>query len=374
MRWIGPVLPAHRQLLTVSFMAGLLAACGGGAVSPSATTPGVTLSPAPSTLVGSSSPFPSPSVSDDTAQLDDVAALTIPLEGGPDWPIELDGSLWLLAPDPEIAPEAGEPTVYRLDPETGAEQARIPVEIGTCEAFGAGFGSLWSCGKDEMLRIDPATNSVVARVPFDTALVFGRPAFSDDAIWYLGGNVVADSIMRIDPATNTVTDTYPLGRTAMSIVYGHDALWITSPQDDVLLRVDVASGEVTEALADLPGPSYLAAGPDALWLLLYGGPDAEDSAGEPALLRYDPESGTVDRFDIGGAPGAAGDLLVTDEAVWVRGSDPLLMQVDPVSGSVVWSVARDPGPGDGSIGLADGALWLTSVDQGWLWRIDPNDR
>jgi hypothetical protein len=366
---IGQAFAARRQSVAVSLIAGLLAACGGGAVSPSATAPRVTPSPVGNTLLASASPVPSPSASDDTANLDDVAALTIPLEGGPDWPVELDDSLWLLAPDPDLAPEAGEPTVYRLDPATGVEQARIPVEIGTCEAFGAGFGSLWSCGKDEMLRIDPATNSVVARVPFDTALVFGRPAFSADAVWYLGGNVVADSLMRIDPATNAVTDTYPLGHTAMSVVHGHDALWVTSPQDGVLLRVDVASGEVTEALADLPGPSYLAVGPDAVWLLLYGGPDAEDPAGEPALLRYDPESGTADRFGIGGAPGEAGDLLVTDEAVWVRGSDPVLIQVDPLSGSVMWSVTRDPGPGDGSLGLADGALWLTSVDQGWLWRI-----
>jgi streptogramin lyase len=356
--------------VTLSAVA-LLTACGGGGspeLRPIDSSPRSTAAaPSPSSIDS-----PSPSATADGLRLEDVAELEISLEGGPDWPTELDGSLWLLAPDSALAPEAREPTVYRLDPTNGSEQARIPVDVGPCEALAAAFDSLWVCGKDEMLRIDPATDVVVAQIPFDTALVFGRPAATDDALWYLGGNVVADSIMRIDPATNAVTDTYPIGHTAMSVVSGHNALWATSPGDGVLLRIDPVTGDVTEALTGLPGPSYIAASQDAIWILLYGGPQDESNEGEPALLRFDPTSAAADRFDIGTAPGEAGDLLVTDDAVWIRGSDPVVTKVDPVSGDVVWVMTRERGPGDGSLGTADGALWITSVDQGWLWRIDPS--
>ncbi len=187
-----------------------------------------------------------------TVGLDEVASLKLDLDDGPDWPSELDGSLWILAPDGPLITGGAEPYVYRIDPETGDEQARVTVGGRLCQGMVAGFDALWVCADDGMLRIDPATNTVAAHVAFQAARVFARPAVSEDAVWSLAGNIVADSVVRIDPATNLVTATYPLGHVARALSYGSGALWATSTADGLLLRIDPDTGVVTEAVSDLP--------------------------------------------------------------------------------------------------------------------------
>lgn len=297
-------------------------------------------------------------------QLDEVAGLDLTLGRGADWPVELDGSLWVLVPDADDGP-----AIFRVDPETGAEQARIEVGGQLCQQLTAAHGSIWACGDGEMLRIDPATNTVAERIPFTTAQVVGRPAATENAVWTLSGNVTATSVTGIDADTNAVLATHELGHDGHRIAASHDALWVTTGDAGALLRVDPTTGEIDEALADLPGPTAIAAGAGALWILLYGTPDTE-ADGEDALLRFDPETGETERFDIGGSPGGVGDVVAADAGVWVRGSAPLVVMLDPASGELVWSVER-PGLGDGSLGIGDGAVWVTDVDRGRVWRIDP---
>lgn len=348
----------------VFVVAGLLAACSSQTVSPTKTAlPDPSHSPRSTSSTAAS---PSTSAGPPAYQLDEVAGLDLVLGRGADWPVELDGSLWVLVPDADDGP-----AIVRADPETGVEQARIELGGQLCEQLTAAHGSIWACGDGEMLRIDPATNTVAERIPFMTAQVVGRPAATDNAVWSLSGNVTATSVTGIDAATNTVIATYDLGHAAQRIAASHDDLWVTTGDDGALLRVDPMTGEVTEALSDLPGPTVIAAGAGALWVLLFGTPDTEED-GEAALLRYDPDTGETDRFHIDGSPGGAGDIVASESGVWVRGSAPLVVMVDPTSGEVLWSVER-PGLGDGSVGIGDGVTWVTDVDRGRVWRIDPPD-
>jgi streptogramin lyase len=344
--------------MIIAIVAGLALAGCGETASPSATSLGSPAATATAQTTASAAP---PGLQ--TVDLDEVASLEVELERGPDWPTELDGSLWVLLPD------VGEPAAVRLDPETGAEQASIPVDGRLCQGMIAAFDALWACSDSGMVRIDPARNAVAATIAYPSPQVAGRPAASEDAVWALAGNVVATSVVRIDPATNAVTDTYELGHVATNIAYGDGALWITSPADGVLLRLDSATGKVGEVLADLPAPTSVAAGTGAVWVILYGTPEGPVANGEPALLRHDPQTGETERLDVGGSPAGAGDLLATDDAVWVRGSEPLTVRLNPQSGAIEWAVSR-PGLGDGSLGLAFDALWVTSVDRGTVWRID----
>jgi streptogramin lyase len=307
--------------------------------------------------------------------LEDVASLKLDLEGGPDWPTELDGSLWLLAPDVALMSEADEPFVYRIDPESGEVLEQITVGGRLCQGMSAGFDALWVCADDGVLRIDPATNAVVARVAFTTPRVFTRLAVSDSAVFSLAGSVVADSVVRIDPASDTVAATYELGRTATplghvdpSLAYGAGALWLTLPADGLLLRIDPETGEVTTAASDLPGPSTVAAGAGGIWVLLYGDDDA-GAVDEPALLFLDPASGETTLFDAGSSPGGSGDLAVSADAVWVRGDNPFLVRLDPRGGELIEQISK-AGTGDGAVGTTDGFLWVTSLDRGSVWRID----
>ena len=334
----------------------LLAAC---------SAPASTATLRPGALASGASPTATPSADPPgPLELADVTTLKLDLARGADFPTELDGSLWILSPD------VGEPAAVRLEPETGAELARVPIGGRLCQGMAAGFGSIWACSDSGMTRIDPATNAVEAAIAFPAPRVFGRPAVGDDAIWALSGNVTATSVVRIDPSTNAVTATYPLGHAGANVAWGAGALWVTSAADGLLLRVDPATGAVAEALTDLPTPTWIAFGGGRAWVILYGvRGDEPQPTGTPALLRYDPGGGGADRFDIGASPAEAGDILATDAAIWVRGGDPTILRIDPASGSITWAVDA-PGLGDGAIGLAFDALWLTSVDRGTLWRLD----
>lgn len=343
----------------------LLVACTasstpGGSVEPSAS--------AASPQSGAPSAGPSGPPTEDIA---DAAALEVRLEGGPDWPTELAGSLWVLAPDGPLRTGGMAPLVYRIDPATGEEQAQVILPGRFCQGMAAAFDTLWACVDEGMVRIDPATNAIVAEIAYASPQVSSRPAVGPDSIWALRGAIVADSVVRIDPATNAVTATYPLDAAVSSLAYGFDALWATDMGAGFLLRIDPATGEVTEYAADLPAPFIVTAGTDSVWVLLYGdrqadGPEPED----PVVARIRPGiSGEVTFVGPTGRAPHEGDILATDGRVWVRGQDPLLARIDPATGGIDRVVTGSYA--GGTMGLAFGMLWTTSTEFGRVWRLEP---
>jgi len=99
--------------------------------------------------------------------------------------------------------------------------------------------------------------------------------------------------VRVDPATNAVTASIPLGHPVGWMSYAFDALWVTSVDDDLLLRVDPATGEVAEWTTGVEAAGVITADEDALWvaLLAVDGMRADD--GEPTIVRIDPATGDV---------------------------------------------------------------------------------
>ena len=333
----------------------VLAACAAPATGQSPlASPSASLPPPSDSAVASPSAPPS-------ASLEDVATFDVSVETAPDWPALLDDSLWVLAPDDE------DPAVVRLDPESGAEEARISLPGGSCEGIEAGFGSIWACTPDGMARIDAATNTIVATVPFQVPQpYYGRPAVSKDAVWSLSGQIVPTDVVRIDPATNAVTATYPLGIAAQQLTYGLGSLWATVTAEGQLVRIDPANGEITTAATDLVDPYAVTTGAGHVWVALQGrGTDEDPASSVPDLLRFDPSTGASDFFDYGMRPQqtkSANTIHVTDEAAWIKGEDPFLMRLDPRTGEVRWVVTSDRG--SGVVVTSGGALWMT------LWRDD----
>ncbi|HEY7451092.1 MAG TPA: hypothetical protein VIA02_01060 [Candidatus Limnocylindria bacterium] len=319
-------------------------------------------SPSPSEAAPSETEVASPSVEPSvsgppTSELSDVAALEIEAEVAPDWPTILADSVWVLVPDGD------DPAVLRLDPETGEEQARISLPGGSCEGIEAGFGSIWACTPDGLARIDPATNAIVATAHYQTPLLFGRPAVTDDAMWALSGDVAAESVVRIDPATNTVTATYPLGHSVTWITGGLGAVWGTATRDGMLLRVDAATGSVSEAATDLVAPGIVGVAADRVWVGLQWFPPADEAPeSDPDLFAFDPATGTEESFDYGMRPESVSDITGTDDGVWVKAVDPFLFEVDPTTGEIVSIISSDHG--SGAIRFDGPSLWMT------LWRAD----
>jgi virginiamycin B lyase len=354
MRHREPARPVRRPLQSRGAVLAALVILA-GCVSPAA-------SPTPGESANDSQPPPSESAAPSpsgppTARLEDVAAFDVPVVVAPDWPALLDDSLWVLAPD------GPSPGVVRLDPASGAEQARVALPGGGCEMMAAGFESIWACTPDGLVRIDPGTNAIVASVAFQTPQLFGRFAVSDDAIWSLSGEIAGTDVVRIDPASNAVTATYSLGHAVGEIAYGLGYLWGTATRDGLLLRIDPVSGEVTTAASDLVDPFHLATGAGRVWVGLQGRQVEEDPEPSVAdLFRYDPATETGDSFDFGMRSESVNDIRVTDDDAWVQAVEPFLMRLDPQSAAVDWIVTSDRG--SGAIVGSDKTLWMT------LWRAN----
>ncbi|HJT63846.1 MAG TPA: hypothetical protein VJ839_03665 [Candidatus Limnocylindria bacterium] len=351
--------PRMRLLIAVLF---LLSAC--------------TASASPSGSADSSEPPSSPSIAPSAAgsslpatAVEDAATLEVRLEGGPDWPTEAAGSLWVLAPDGPLRTGGSAPLIYRIDPETGAEQARVEIPGRFCQGMDSGFDSIWACVDDGMVRIDPATNAIAAEISYPSPQVYSRPAVTPDAIWALSGAIAADSVVRIDPATNEVTDTLPLGRSGTNLAYGYDALWATAMPSGILLRIDLTTHEVTEHVSGLPSPFIVTAGAGSLWVLLYGDRQA-DSPGpdDPVVARIDPDTAAVTLLGPTGRAPHEGDIFGDDFGVWVRGQDPFLARIDTSTGQVDRIVTGSYA--GGTLSGAFGSLWTTSTEFGRLWRFE----
>ncbi len=353
--------------MTLIGAAGIALAACSGSVSPAVSDPsrmrsGASASPGESASAAPTGP--------PTVGLEEIDALQLSLEGAPDWPTGLDGSVWIQAPDGALT-ASGTPFVYRLDPGSGEEQARIEVGGGRCQGMGAGHGSLWVCTDAGLARIDPATNRVVAEVPFPAAAVSVRPVAAANRVWMLSGDGVADAVVEIDPRRDEVVATHRLGHPLAGLAFGADAVWATSPQDGLLLRLDPRGGDVTVHADDLPAPMAVSFAADELWIGLYGLHGGDPApAGEAVLVRISTADGSVSLpVDIGVTSTDEADILATPEAVWVRTSgDPFLLRLNPDSAEIVWAVAGSQA--GGSLGIIDGALWTTSIGFHRAWRLD----
>jgi hypothetical protein len=337
-------------------------ACGtgmnpSGGASPAKPTPGSPPSMLPSPTV-------EPSQASGGDALEGRISGEVAIAGGPDWPTEAFGAIWILAPDGDA------PAVIRVDPATNEEEARIELPSrGGCQGIGASPDAIWACAPDGMLRIDPETDTIVAEVEYDSPAMFGRLAFGAGTMWgYSTTSVVPDAIVRVDPTTNATSATIPLPGVAGSMAFGFDALWVTIPAEDTVLRIDPATNEVTELATDVEGAHMVAVGSDALWVSLYGTNVARPGPDEPTLARIDPTDGTVVARIATGGGIVGGEVAASGDSVWVRAPQPFLVQIDPNANAVVDRIENRAS--EGSILVTDDSVWVTSVSYGRLWRID----
>jgi DNA-binding beta-propeller fold protein YncE len=156
------------------------------------------------------------------------------------------------------------------------------------------------------------------------------------ASWDEGENVV----LRVDPSTAEVTATIPVGRHASNVGFGFDAVWVTVNTD--------------------------------------GGPPAGE------ILRINPGSnGIVARITVAG--GWPRDLVFGEGSVWAYGHSrhteevweaSSLWRIDPTTNEVAATILDQTGfLGDGSflpdnVAVGEGWLWAAS-DRGKGLRIDP---
>lgn len=246
----------------------------------------------------------------------------------------------------------------------------MPLPGRVCQGLGASPEAIWACGPDGLVRIDPATNEVLATVELDAALVVSRLAYGAGSVWaFATATVGPDLVARIDPATNAVTATIELGRIAGTMAFGFDALWVSSPTDDRLLRIDPATNAVEEWTDGLDTPGLVVVGADALWVSMLFGENAQAEEDDVTVVRIDPETGDVTAsIATGGSLETSFGMAATEDGIWVRGLDPMLVRIDPATNEIIDRIGESSGPGD--VTVAFGSVWITS-ERGEVIRLEP---
>ena len=125
-------------------------------------------------------------------------------------------------------------------------------------------------------------------LPAPTAVAVGA-----GALW--GIDPIDQVVMRIDPATGRRTHEVRPGSDPSAIAAGAGAVWVANEGDNSVSRIDPQTNLVVQTIGVRRGPVAVATGAGAVWVAL---------ADAGAVARIDPRTEQRDRHDRGGAPAA----------------------------------------------------------------------
>jgi len=259
----------------------------------------------------------------------------------------------------------------------------------------AGEGAVWvpNTADGSVSRIDPRTNRVVATLRIGdqpgfyhryceakwNVHAFMGPSFhvrdcdlpsalavGAGALWVLKND--DEQVLRINPASGQIVASIPIGFVPFEIAATDSAVWVGGYYDDTVVRIDPRTNQVVASLTVPDGASGISAADGAVWV-------ASSIAGK--VSRIDPATNRVvatvaldcpARCD-GSVPLA---IAATADAIWVRTvGDGLMVRIDPYTNGVVTTTAVTPSVGrDGQDHLAilAGSVWVSGIS---LQRIDP---
>ena len=215
-------------------------------------------------------------------------------QGGPGL-VFTSGNLWVA--------NTGQRQVARAALDTDA----IPIEVDASPvALAASFNAVWVVGRTQggglLARIDALTNEVGPTVLLPhppTGLAVTRDGRT---AWV--ATPADQAIRRVDTRTGDV-ERIPLQHPPDQVVFGADAVWVTSSEDDRVMRVDVARGAPVEAIPVGDGPTGIAFGENRVWVA---------NGRDGTVSRIDAETNEVGTVHLGFRPAA---VAVEQGAVWV---------------------------------------------------------
>jgi streptogramin lyase len=221
-------------------------------------------------------------------------------------------------------------TVNRIDPQTNQVSATIqPAPTLGLNGIAAGAGSVWVSSADDetIFRIDPGTNQVIAAIQVDLALQ--QMAVTEDAVWVTGlkltrtddGVWVASpsnpGLTRIDPITNEVSARIPLDCGTRNVAVDDTAIWVPCDVAPVVYRIDPLTNQVLARIAIPDRSRHIASDSNAVWVTTGNTLTRIDPATNQVTAIYSFGEGLVDVI------AAQGELFVTTEsAIWrIRPND-----------------------------------------------------
>jgi streptogramin lyase len=267
-----------------------------------------------------------------------------------------------IAPDAVWVGSTGPFAVHRIDPKTNSEVATVKLPGEPCAGLAVGFGSLWVplCGRTKTLaKVDLASNTLVSVFKIGPAAAEGGVTTSPDSVWLVvdkGG-----SLARIDPATGAVRQTVRVPAGSYNPFYSEGQVWVTRADGAELTVVDAVTGVVSATAQTGPGPRFLTAGGGAVWTL---------NQGDGTLTRVDVATKKTTKSIALGTPGHGGDISFGGGMVWTTVWKTPLSVVDGASATLL---CQWKGPGGDSLGIGDGAIWLTDYKGGTVSKFSLDD-
>lgn len=267
-----------------------------------------------------------------------------------------------IAPDAVWVGSTGPFAVHRIDPKTNKRVATVKLPGEPCAGLAIGFGSLWVplCGRTQMLaKVDLDTNKLLNVFKIGAAAAEAGITASPDSVW-----LVVDkdgSLARIDPATGAVRQTIRIPAGSYNPFYSDGQVWVTRADGSEITAVDAVTGVVSATAQTGPGPRFLTAGAGAVWTL---------NQGDGSLTRVDGRTRQATKTIALGTPGRGGDINFGGGMVWTT---MWKMPLSVVDGSSAALLCQWKGPGGDSLGIGDGAIWLTDYHGGTVSRIELDD-
>jgi streptogramin lyase len=267
-----------------------------------------------------------------------------------------------IAPDAVWVGSTGPFAVHRIDPKTNKRVATVKLPGEPCAGLATGFGSLWVplCGRTKMLaKVDLESNKLLNVFKIGPAAAEGGVTASPDSVW-----LVVDkdgSLARLDPSTGTVRQTIRVPPGSYNPFYSDGQVWVTRADGGEITAVDATTGVVSATAQTGPGPRFLTAGAGAVWAL---------NQGDGSLTRVDIRTRTATKTIPLGIPGHGGDISFGGGMVWTTVWKVPLSVVDGTSAALL---CQWQGPGGDSLGIGDGAIWLTDYHAGTVSRIELDD-
>ena len=305
------------------------------------------------------------SSADDVPDVDVEPAEVVPESTWSNGTIEIDYADGLTAMSGAVYVKTDDGHVVRVDAASGEVTADVRVDTASngdhyCLGIGSDGDTLWACSAGDrttdLVRLDPESLEVLDTVEVDKVFDQLTLPVVDGAAWVLSGAGAA--ITRVD-TTTAETTTLALDRSCYQLAVLSSTVYATCAPTDEVVAIDAGTGEVT-AEAEVPGAVNVSVGAGSVWV---GGSDG--------VVRLSPDLQPQVLYD-GLRAGAEGDVVATDDDVWVRQPAGFLFRIDPATDIVTSQYVHDPPLSGGSVlGTADG-LWATASDDDLVLRIDPD--
>jgi virginiamycin B lyase len=275
---------------------------------------------------------------------------TFDVGGDPDWMAVSEDAVWVTI--------SSKNEVKQLRAKDNTVGFTINVK-DPCSGLVAAFGSLWipSCGSHNLVRASLTTGKVQKTIPIPPADSEGGITAGAGSVWMASSS--SGQLARIDPRTNKAVATIAVPSGSFCPIYFDGYVWITSTDHSLLSKVSPKTNRVIATIAVGKNPRFLAAGAGSIWTL---------NQGDGTITRVEVKTGRRVVDIPAGLAGKGGEIGFGFNSIWATLEQFPITRIDAATNAIA---SQWTGAGGDSVRAGHGAIWLTNLRGGKVWRIAP---